>query len=153
MEVLLLCGYFESKYQAEITKKTKTWVENAANTFQKRLISGFKKRNIALTIVSAPFIGPWPTAYKDINFKCFEAGESEDGIIYVSFNNVWGFRNISRAATLKKQVRTFLKKCESDEKAIIVYSPHTPFLEAAVYGKLLILVCKFIWLYPICLSI
>ena len=135
MDVLLLCGYFEPKYQAEINEKTKTWVENAANTFQQRLIKGFKQQDINLTIVSAPFIGPWPTAYKDIIFKHFRAGESDEAITYVGFNNVWGYRNISRTAALKKQVRAFLKASKSEKKAVIVYSPHTPFLEAAVYAK------------------
>lgn len=135
MDVLLLCGYFESKYQKEITNKTKTWVENAANTFQQRLIKGFKQQNINLTIVSAPFIGPWPTAYQDVIFKQFEAGASDEGITYVGFNNIWGYRNISRTAALKKQVLTFIKNSKSEKKAVIVYSPHTPFLEAAVYAK------------------
>lgn len=60
MDVLLLCGYFEPKYQEEITRKTKTWVENAANTFQQRLIAGLREQEINLKVVSAPFIGPWP---------------------------------------------------------------------------------------------
>lgn len=135
MDVLLLCGYFESKYQKEITNKTKTWVENAANTFQQRLIKGFKQQNINLTIVSAPFIGPWPTAYQDVIFKQFEAGASDEGITYVGFNNIWGYRNISRTAALKKQVLTFIKNSKSEKRAVIVYSPHTPFLEAAIYAK------------------
>lgn len=135
MDVLMLCGYFENKYQKEIGDKTKTWVENAANTFQQRLIKGFKQQDINLTIVSAPFIGPWPTVYKDIVFKCFETGESDEGVTYVGFNNIWGYRNISRTAALKKQVRAFLKASKSEKKTVIVYSPHTPFLEAAVYAK------------------
>lgn len=135
MDVLLLCGYFEPKYQAEINEKTKTWVENAANTFQQRLIKGFKQQDINLTVVSAPFIGPWPTAYKDIVFKDFKAGKSDEGVTYAGFNNVWGYRNISRTTALKKQVRVFLGASKSEKKAIIVYSPHTPFLEAAVYAK------------------
>lgn len=135
MDVLLLCGYFEPKYQDEINSKTKTWVENAANTFQQRLIKGLKKQDVNLTIVSAPFIGPWPNAYKDFSFNGFCAGESEEVINYVSFNNVWGFRNISRANALKKSVKDFINKSNDAEKAIIVYCPHTPFLEAAVYGK------------------
>lgn len=135
MDVLLLCGYFEPKYQEEINRKTKTWVENAANTFQQRLIKGLKQQNIKLTIVSAPFIGPWPTAYKDIYYKGFEAGPSDEKISYVNFNNIWGYRNLSRAAALKKAVKDFIDSSSSTEKAIIVYCPHTPFLEAAAYGK------------------
>lgn len=139
MDVLLLCGYFEPKYQEEIMKKTKTWVENAANTFQQRLITGLKEQNINLQVVSAPFIGPWPTAYKDKRFDGFEAGKSAENIQYVYFNNIWGYRNISRTAALKKCVKEFIQSSKSNskskKKAIIVYCPHTPFLEAAVYGK------------------
>lgn len=135
MDVLLLCGYFEPKYQEEISRKTKTWVENAANTFQQRLIAGLKEQNISLQVVSAPFIGPWPTAYTDKVFRGFEAGESAEEVQYVPFNNIWGYRNVSRTAVLKKCVREFVRNSKAQKKAIIVYCPHTPFLEAAVYGK------------------
>lgn len=135
MNILLLCGYFEPKYQEEISKKTKTWVENAANTFQQRLIAGLRAQAVNLEVVSAPFIGPWPTAYKDMLFKGFEAGESAENVQYIQFNNIWGYRNISRTAALKKRVRDFARNSEAGKKAIIVYCPHTPFLEAAVYGK------------------
>lgn len=135
MDILLLCGYFEPKYQEEISKKTKTWVENAANTFQQRLIVGLKEQKINLKVVSAPFIGPWPTAYTDKTFKGFEAGESAENVQYVHFNNIWGYRNISRAVALKTCVKDFIKNSTAEKKAIIVYCPHTPFLEAAVYGK------------------
>lgn len=135
MDVLLLCGYFEPKYQEEISSKTMTWVENAANTFQQRLIAGLKEQDISLEVVSAPFIGPWPTAYKDKMFKGFEAGESVENIQYVHFNNIWGYRNISRTAVLKTCVKNFVQNSKNEKRAIIVYCPHTPFLEAAVYGK------------------
>lgn len=106
MDVLLLCGYFEPKYQEEISRKTKTWVENAANTFQQRLIAGLKEQDINLRVVSAPFIGPWPTAYEDKTFDGFEAGKSAENIRYVYFNNIWGYRNISRTAALKNVLET-----------------------------------------------
>ncbi len=135
MDVLFLCGYFESKYQKEIVDKSKQGMQNAANTFQKRLISGFKKQDISFTVISAPFIGPWPMAYRDYRFTGFEAGSSEENIEYVSFNNVWGYRNISRATALKKRVKEFLTKSSGSPKAIVIYSAHTPLLEAAVYAK------------------
>ena len=135
MDALLLCGYFEPKYQEEISRKTKTWVENAANTFQQRLIAGLREQDINLQVVSAPFIGPWPTAYEDKAFNGFEAGKSAENIHYLYFNNIWGYRNISRTVALKKCVRDFIQNANSEKKAIIVYCPHTPFLEAAAYGK------------------
>lgn len=137
MKVLLLCGYFEPQYQEEISQKTKTWVENAANTFQQRLIRGLRVQDISLKIVSAPFIGPWPTAYQDVLFTGFKAGDSAQGIRYVHFNNLWGYRNLSRTAALKRCVKEFVREKTTEEKAILVYCPHTPFLEAAIYGKAL----------------
>ena len=135
MDVLLLCGYFEPKYQEEISRKTKTWVENAANIFQQRLIDGLASQKINLKILSAPFIGPWPTCYKDFSFHGFEIGQSEKEIQYVSFNNIWGYRNISRSLALKDYVNRFVVNSKSKNKTIIVYCPHTPFLEAACFGK------------------
>lgn len=117
MDVLLLCGYFEPKHQQEISEKTKTWVENAANAFQQRLIAGLKKQDINLQVVSAPFIGPWPTAYEDKAFKGFKAGESTENIQYVPFNNIWGYRNISRTAALKKSVKEFVRHTKAEKKS------------------------------------
>ncbi len=135
MNVLLLCGYFEPKYQEEIGKKTKTWIENAANTFQERLITGFLRQDIHLSIVSAPLFGAWPTAYSDIIFRGFEAGKSDMGIEYVSFNNIWGYRNISRTISLKKSVDAFLDGSKDTVKAVIIYGAHTPYMAAAAYAK------------------
>lgn len=135
MKILLLCGYFEAKYQDEIAEKTKTWVENAANTFQQRLIQGLLTQKVSLEIVSAPFIGPWPTAYREACFRGFQNGNSEQNIRYVHFNNIWGYRNISRAVALKRYVKQFVESEKHEKKAILVYCPHTPFLEAAIYGK------------------
>ena len=135
MDVLFLCGYFEPKYQEEIGRKTKTWVENAANTFQERLIAGFLRQNIHMSIVSAPLFGAWPTSYSDVLFRGFEAGSSDVGIEYVSFNNIWGYRNISRTISLKKAVKTFLEGSKDKQKAVIIYGAHTPYMAAASYAK------------------
>lgn len=137
MNVLFLCGYFEPQYQKKIAEKTKTWIENAANTFQQRMIRGLKAQDISLSVVSLPFIGAWPTAYTDRVFRGFEPGKEKScsDIKYVPFHNLWGFRNISRARAAKKEAAAFLKRSGSGKKAIIVYAAHTPFLEAAVWAK------------------
>ena len=137
MNVLFLCGYFEPQYQKEIAEKTKTWIENAANTFQQRMIQGLRAQDICLSVVSVPFIGAWPTAYKDRVFRGFTPTEekTDSDIKYAPFHNLWGFRNLSRARAVKKETAAFLKKAGNGKKAIIVYAAHTPFLEAAVWAK------------------
>lgn len=136
MEILFLCGYFSQLHQNEISGKTRTLVENAANTFQHRLIRGLGGCGIPLTVISAPFIGPWPSVYSEIFFRGFEKSCEEDSSIsYVHFCNIWGYRNISRASAIKGEVKKFLARSAAGKKLIVVYSPHTPFLKAAVYAK------------------
>ena len=50
------------------------------------------------------------------------------------FNNIWGLRNFSRARALKKAVQDFIR-AEDDQKLILAYCTHTPFIEAAIYAK------------------
>lgn len=134
MKILFLSGYFEKPYEAEIIDKTKTYVEYAANAFEEKLINGFKNNGQEISVFSAPFIGAFPTAYKDIYFGGFK-GEKSKEVNYVKFLNIWGIRNISRAAALKRALKKYIKENKNEEILVLVYSPHTPFLEAADFVK------------------
>ena len=132
MKTLFLCGVFADENQEEIKLNAKAPIEYSANVVQKKLIDGFHKTADDFTILSAPFIGSFPNAYKKTCFKGFK--NKQDYCKYVNFCNVWGMRNFSRAKSLKKNLKDFIK-AENEEKLIVVYSVHTPFLEAAVYAK------------------
>ena len=132
MNILILCGAFTKENENEVIRHAKRTVEFSANIFQKKLIDGFKDNGFNTTVVSAPFIGSYPNA-SDIKF--FSGFENSGGDYdYVAFNNVWGIRNLSRASSLKHKLKALIKPAENKE-LIVVYSPHTPFLEAAVYAK------------------
>lgn len=132
MKVVFLCGYYEKQYEFEVVANTKGNVEFSANEFQRKIIVGLKENNIDFNVISAPLIGSYPNRYKQRIFKPLnkKCGECE----YVKFNNLWGVRNFSRARSLKKALDPFVR-LRDKEKLIIIYSPHTPFLEAAVYAK------------------
>ena len=132
MRVLLLCGVFATENEAEVIKNSKRTVEFSANVFQQKLISGLNCCVKELDVISAPFIGSYPNAYSKLTFNGFEVAQNK--YRYVNFNNLWGFRNYSRACSLKKSLNEFIS-CEDDDKIIIVYSPHTPFVQAAAYAK------------------
>ena len=132
MKVLFLCGVFEKEHETEILGHAKRPVEYSANLFQEKLIRGFEECNIDFEVLSAPFIGSYPNASNWYYFRGFQKTEST--YTYVHFNNVWGVRNYSRARSLKKAIATFASEADPD-KLIVVYSPHTPFLEAAVCAK------------------
>lgn len=132
MKVIFLCGYFEKENENEIIKNSKTAIDYAANIFQDKLIEGLENNNYDFDIISAPFIGTYPKAYKKIFFKGFK--EKQSKCKYVKFNNIWGVRNFSRTNSLKVSLKNFVE-LKDNEKLIIVYSAHTPLLSAAVYAK------------------
>lgn len=134
INILLICGVFARENEAEVVETSKKSVEFSANQTQLRLIDGLRK--IADTyVLSAPFIGTYPNRGSMVRFSGFS--NLQDMCEYVYFNNVWGYRNISRAHALKKAVRSFA--CEKREnKMIVVYSAHDPFLSAAAYAKKLV---------------
>lgn len=132
MKVLFLCGVFAAENEGEIISHAKAAVEYSANRFQEKLISGFLEQGYDCSVLSAPFIGAYPMGSDIMFFKGFE--QQQEKYEYVNFCNIWGIRNSSRASSLKSAMRSFIAD-EDDEKLIVVYSPHTPFLEAAVYAK------------------
>lgn len=136
MNVLFLGGVFDNTIEKEILEKSKGTVHYAANKFQWNLIDGLLEiENLKLKILSAPLIASFPREYEDIQYKGKKSiYKNVVDINYVSFNNMWGYRSISRKNNLIKGIKSFATN-RVDNKVIIVYSPHTPFLQAAVYAK------------------
>ena len=132
MKILFLCGVFGHEMEQDLICSARRSIEYSANLFQEKMISGFYKCGMDVEIISAPFVGSFPNASRIVSFDA-EKYHNQD-YQYVSFNNVWGIRNLSRANALKKKIKAFAKQ-KDGEKLIVVYSPHTPFLEAAVYAK------------------
>lgn len=134
-KVIFIGGVFAKENEAEILANAKKPVEYSANVFQKKMIDGFRAlpaEEVDFRVLSAPFIGSFPNACKKFAFKGFQEPQNEYD--YVKFNNLWGYRNISRTKALKKGLKGYVKD-GAEEKTLIVYSPHTPFLEAAVWAK------------------
>lgn len=132
MKILMICGYFAKENEAEVIRHARGNVEFSANEFQKKLIHGMQALGQELYVVSAPFIGSYPNTSDIRVFQGFE--QVQKVCRYVSFNNLWGIRNISRARQLKKAIRFFID-LDDKEKLILVYCAHTPFLKAAAYAK------------------
>lgn len=146
MKVLIICGIFAEENQSEIIKNTKGYVEFSANIFQKKIIKGFKQNNIDIEVVSAPLIPSYPNKYNRMFFRGFKSKEND--YKYVNFCNVWGFRNFSRAFSLKKAVKDIILSKNNKFDLILVYSAHEPFLEAAVYVKKLLPNSKICFIVP-----
>lgn len=129
----MICGVYAEKNEQEILTCTKGYAEQSANIFQRKLIDGIKNNKIEYKIISAPLIGAYPMRYKKSRFYGFS--EPKEKCQYISFCNVWGVRNISRTSALKKAIRAYFLSEPEESFCILVYCPHTPFLEAAIYAK------------------
>lgn len=135
MKVLFLGGVFSKEMEEDILKKSKGTVHYAANKFQWNLIEGFiNTGDTDLEVLSASFVGSFPREYKDLFIKKQLNYFNGVKCNYVSFYNLWGYRSVSRSNSLKKQIKDFISD-RTPKKSIIVYSPHTPFLQAAVFAK------------------
>lgn len=135
MKILMICGVYAEENESEVLQFTKGYVEQSANIFQRKIINGIKANNIEYKVISAPLIGAYPMRYQKIKFNGFS--HNTEDIEYVGFNNIWGVRNFTRTDALKKAIKSYLTKETEEEFLILVYCPHTPFLEAAVYAKTL----------------
>lgn len=131
MKLLFLSGVYHKDNEPEVIRNSKGFIDFAANIFQQKLLEGLTENRVDTTVLSTPFIGAFPTTSKCIWFRPFR---DSSGIGYLPFCNLWGIRNFSRARAMKKGLKPFLRE-EDGQKLILVYSAHTPFLEAAVYAK------------------
>lgn len=129
----MICGVYAEENEQEVLSCSKGYVEQSANIFQRKLIRGIEKNKIDFKVISAPLIGAYPMRFTKSRFKGF--AEKCNRYEYVSFNNIWGVRNISRTRALKKKIKEYLDCETEDEFLILIYCPHTPFLEAAMYAK------------------
>lgn len=129
--ILILGGYFPQNKYDDIISNSKVQVQFSANIFQEKLFNGLKfNSSEKIVFLSAPFINSYPNGYKKIKLEEF-ASDSE--FKYVGFNNLFGFRNISRYLNLKKKINQI--NFDDNRINVIVYSPHTPLLYAAKYIK------------------
>lgn len=144
IKVLFIGGVFDEKSELEVLENTKGYAELSANIFQKKLLKGFEGK-ADVKVLSAPLTGAFPMGYKKMRFKGFKASQSE--YTYVKFNNIWGIRNFSRAKSLKNKIKSY-KKLGKSFDLIIIYSAHTPFLQAGAYAKKLFSKAKICYVVP-----
>lgn len=146
MSVLFIGGVFAKENQEEIIENTKGYAEFSANIFQQKLINGLKKNGTDITVLSAPLVSSYPNRYKKMYFKGFR--EEQNEYRYVKFNNLWGYKNFSRAYSLKKEIKKMVCKEKKVYDIILVYCAHQPFLEAATYAKKLMSGAKICFVVP-----
>lgn len=138
METLFIGSLYPKEREQEINENTLVNYQYAANNLQWALVEGLSNYFSNLNIVTAPVVGSYPKGYKRIylsgsNFKNEFLSNSKNHSI--SFLNLPLINLVNKYFSVKKKVRKWIKANNNSEKHIIIYSPHTPFLKAAVDAK------------------
>ena len=140
MNVIFLGGIYTDSLVQYIRKNSIGPMQNAADILQKNYVYGLANTaSISrLDIINLPFVGSYPNHFKDREFQVPITNEKLYGtcnILNYSFNNIKGFKNISRLLISLKSLLKIQKRGE--EYSIVCYSMHLPFLISCYLTRLL----------------
>ncbi len=101
MNVIFLGGIYTDSLVQYIRKNSIGPMQNAADILQKNYVYGLANTALIsrLDIINLPFVGSYPNHFKDREFQVPITNEKLYGtcnILNYSFNNIKGFKNISR---------------------------------------------------------
>lgn len=133
MDILFLGGVFDNN---SYVKKSKRGVQNAANLLQWNIINGIERGlEKPVNILNSVFVGSFPEQYSEILIGSYNWNHAKEALDRnVGFINISGIKHISRAFNLSKEIKKWASQ-KSEEKIIIAYSMHTPFLYAIRQAK------------------
>lgn len=136
ISICLLFGIFPNSIRRDIESNSKGSVQYAADALQKSFIAGITTLFRDVSIVNIPFIPSYPQRYKQIKAPFGLVEKTTDGVSgrSYSFLNLPLLRFLSKRAQATKGLKEWNNKSDG-EKIIIIYSAHSPLLEAAVAFK------------------
>ena len=137
MNIILLFGIFPKNRYSEIVENSKGVIQYAADALQKSIIEGIGSLADNIEILNLPYIGSYPKRYNKFwsingNFAYVTRngnivrGENE------RFCNLSGFKLISRYWKTKKALFRWCRENKEENKIVIIYAIHTPFLKACI---------------------
>lgn len=137
MDIYFIGGVFRKEEENLVLKKSSGTVQFAANVLQWNIIKGLDLNNDKpISVINSPFIGTYPKHYKDLIIKSStwnhvkNASDKEIGFI-----NLFGIKEIWRGFATSNYIKKRVDKKSKDQRAIIIYSMHTPFIYAAAKAK------------------
>lgn len=140
MKTVLLFGMFSPFSSSFIEKNTKGHMDYAADALQKSFFEGLGCHIKDLETINLPYIGSYPSRFRTLFTK--SGGfvyETQNGNCIkgkdVGFCNLSGYKQYSRCEQARKALMTWCNKYPEEEKAVVVYAIHFPFLKACVDVK------------------
>lgn len=137
MKISLLFGIFPNEIFQQIIDSSKGPIQYAADALQKAYIKGFAGLNMETLVINLPYIGSYPLRYKKLyspnnavyTFKTSDS-KTEISIYNTCFCNLIGYKMLSRYTNAYCALKHWCEKYPNEEKVLIIYAIHTPFLKA-----------------------
>lgn len=137
MKIVFLSGLFPANLLKEIEANSKGGIQYAANTLQWNFVLGLNANNDEpVHLITAPLIGSFPFFYKKILIKKkeFTLNKKTDNIS-VGYCNLAVIKNYFIKKSLLKELKCWVKKNPEEEKIIVIYGMHAPWVLAGVKIK------------------
>lgn len=132
MKIAFLCGLFSDDRREEIERKSKGVIQYAADTLQWSIIRGLDLHINEVSLINLPYIGSFPSRYKDPIFRESLFAHKTGGLdINAGFLNVTLIKLYSRYVSARKQLEKWAKS-DTGSKVILIYAVHVPFIKAAI---------------------
>jgi glycosyltransferase involved in cell wall biosynthesis len=138
MDIALMGGLFPRHLEHEIIENSKGRIDFAANNLQWALVDGLDACNkLPVHLCNVLVIGTYPFGYNKLIIKT-EKFSHQTGSFDANYGfvNLIGLSRITRFLAGTKGLIRWAKK-KSEQKVVVCYSIHTPFLLASVIAKLL----------------
>ncbi len=135
MNVLFLCGIYPPDHKEEIFRNSKKGYQFAAQNFQQAIVEGFIQNDVAVSVVSDPFISTFPLGYKKpyINFGPSKIN-GKAPVAPSSFINIPFLKQLSNRT--KQEVFNWCRSNVAEKELhILVYSLNAHLMKIAVQAK------------------
>lgn len=131
MKILFLGTLYSIEQENLLLEKSKTGLQNQANSFQWNLINGFDSTlEIPLDIINVLPVGSYPKNYSDLILKSriwshvTNSFNKEIGSINLPF-----LKQIERSIKIKYELNQWVRNHKNEHKLhVVVYSTYLPFL-------------------------
>lgn len=151
LNIIFLGGLYTDSLINYVKQQSSGPIQNAADVLQKNYIYGLlnNRDGIQFECINLPFVGSYPTHFKDMSFTPSNKTEYiyGTGIVHnLQFNNIKGVKNFARMIKALIAVLALVKK--NKDYSVVCYSMHLPFLFACYLTRVFKSNCKFYVIIP-----
>ncbi|WP_404985285.1 glycosyltransferase [Chryseobacterium sp. M5] len=129
-KIIFIGGIFDPYNEKYVLNSSKGVIQNAADALQKSIIKGISRFYDDFFILNLPFVGSFPSLFKDFYFKIPNSYYNGVFVKNISFCNLKGYKIFSRF------INTLIAIKKENNSVFVIYSINISFLLAVFLKKM-----------------